>query len=168
MYQCVTRSHVVRMFLVGTRVYPCVTRMLPVRYLHVPVRCFSLRFVSCNCSTFGLGLNLPNVRSSKTGLNSYPDSGFLLPWVPEFFSRAAGILGVGRSRLKKLSLFARETIKTEKKRKEKPLAPRLDSFFSGFCLPDSNNVHKQFYRTNYGYYHYNVTERSCGTLYQKI
>ena len=89
-YQCVTRSHVVRMFLVGTRMYPCVTRMLPVRYPHVPVWCFSLRFVSWNCSTFGLGLNLPNVRSSKTGLNSYPDSGFLLPWVPEFFHACGG------------------------------------------------------------------------------
>ena len=70
--------------------YPCVIRMLPVRYPHVPVWCFSLRFVSYNCSAFDLGLNLPNVRSSKTGLNSYPDSEFLLPWVTEFFLARGG------------------------------------------------------------------------------
>ena len=176
MYPCVTRSHVVRMFLVGTRMYPCVTRMLPVRYPHVPEWCFSLRFVSYNCSGFDLGLNLPNVRSSKTGLNSYPDSEFLLPWVPEFFLARGGNFrcwakadtssAVGRSRDKNFH-FSRGKL-WRQKRKEKPLAPRVGSFFSGTCLPDSNDIHKQFYRTNYDYYHYNVTGRICGTLYQKI
>ena len=174
MYPCVTPSYVVRMFLVGTRMYPCVTRMLPVRYPHVPVWCFSLRFVSYNCSAFGLGLNLPNVRSSKSGLNSYPDSDSFYLGYQSFFSHAAGILGVGRrpTHLRPQAEAATKTFTFRagnyKDRKEKPLPPRVDSFFSGTCLPDSNNIHKQFYRTNYGYYHYNVTGRICGTLCQKI
>ena len=40
--------------------------------------------------------------------------------------------------------------------------------FSGTCLHDSNNLDKQFYRTNYGYYSIQCKERICGTLYQKI
>ena len=77
------------MFPVGIRMYPCVTRM---KYPYVtrmyPSGVLAIRLMKS--LTFGLGLNSPNVRSSKTGLNSNPDSGFFLPWVPEVFLACGG------------------------------------------------------------------------------
>ena len=44
----------------------------------------------------------------------------------------------------------------------------LNSQLHSYATRRSNNVHKQFYRTNYGYYSMQSVKGICGILYQQI
>ena len=44
----------------------------------------------------------------------------------------------------------------------------LKSQLHSYATRRNNNIHKQFYRKNYGYYSIQSVKRICGILYQKI